>query len=374
MDSMLIIYLKNFLYADNILKENGAMNQENSHFILVVDDDPYVLESVSNLLQECGYNVISCRNGEEALPRILRSKIDLVLTDIKMPGMSGIDLLARIHDINPKMPVILMTGYAELDIAISAIKKGAFDFVTKPYNPDYIIHTIEKAKKYAELLELEEDYKHRLEETVRKQTQQIFYLSREVIKRLTAVAEFRDTVTGSHISRMGLYANKIAEFMNMSIDFVDAITYASSLHDIGKIGIPDNVLLKEGPFTVEEFEIMKSHTTMGHNILVGSTHPVLKLAASVALNHHERWDGTGYPRKLKGDDIPIEGRIVIICDQYDALMSHRPYKKALGHDEVFSIITKGDGRTMPHHFDPDVMEAFIQLAPTFREIFESHPD
>ncbi|RJQ46950.1 MAG: response regulator [Nitrospiraceae bacterium] len=350
------------------------MRLEDSNSILVVDDDPYVLEAVSNLLREYGFEVIACKSGEEAISRLLGSNVSLVLTDIKMPGISGIELLAKIHDIKPQMPVILMTGYAELEMAINAVKKGAFDFVTKPYNPEYILHTIEKAKRYTELLRLEEDYKHRLEETVRKQTQQIFTLSREVIKRLTAVAEFRDTCGGAHVSRMGLYANKIAEFLNMPIEFVDAITYAASLHDIGKIGIPDKVLLKPGAFTPEEFEIMKAHTTIGHHILQGSSHHVLQMAASVALSHHERWDGTGYPRKLKGKDIPIEGRVVIICDQYDALMSKRPYKPALWHEEVVRIITEGDGRTLPGHFDSRVLNAFNQLAPTFKDIFEYHPD
>ncbi|MBI5740066.1 MAG: response regulator [Nitrospirae bacterium] len=347
---------------------------EDRNQILVVDDDPYVLESVSNLLHEYGYHVIACKTGEEAVSRFIRAKFYLVLTDIKMPGMSGIDLLAKIHDINPRVPVILMTGYAELDMAINAVKKGAFDFVTKPFDPDYILHTIGKAKRYSELLDLEEDYKHKLEETVRKQTQQIFYLSREVIRRLTAVAEFRDTCAGAHVSRMGLYANKIAEFLNMTIEFTDAITYAASLHDIGKIGIPDSILLKPAAFTPEEFETMKAHTTIGHNILEGSSHPVLQMAASVALNHHERWDGTGYPHGLKGEEIPLEGRIAIVCDQYDALMGKRPYKPALSHEEVFHIITEGDGRTLPAHFDPQVLDAFIKLAPTFKEIFESYQD
>jgi putative two-component system response regulator len=349
------------------------MNSDTQN-ILVVDDDQYVLESISALLRECGYSVISCNSGERAIKQFLENKIELVLSDIRMPGVSGIELLDRIRSIDSRMPVILMTGYAELNVAIDAIKRGAFDFVTKPYNPNYIIHTIEKAVKHARLLRLEEEYKHRLEETVKQQTQEIINLSREVIKRLTAVAEFRDTETGAHISRIGLYANKIAEFLSSDIEFMDAITYASSLHDIGKIAISDDILLKPGCLTEEEFSIMKSHTLVGHDILEGSIHSTLKMAAMIALTHHERWDGSGYPRGLSGEDIPIEGRIVIICDQYDALMSKRPYKPPLSHSEVFKVITEGDGRTMPGHFDPQIMKAFIKNAAEFEEIFNSHQD
>jgi len=349
--------------------------------ILVVDDDPYVLESISTLLRAFGFTISTSDSANSAMQAIQRDPIDVVLTDIKMPGMTGVDLLGMIHKYDPQIPVILMTAYAELDVAVDAIKKGAFDFITKPYNADYLIHTIEKAVKYADLIRMERDYKKTLEETVRKRTQELSdallmvkSMSRELISRLTVVAEYRDTTTGLHISRIGLYSNKIAENLSFPPDLVERLTFASSMHDLGKIGIPDNILLKAGPLTKDEFEFMKTHTTMGEKILAGSDYPDIQLAASVALNHHERYDGGGYPRGLKGTDIPVEGRIVMLADQYDALRSDRPYKKGFTHQETYEIITRGDDRTMPSHFDPAVLASFVKLAPLFEEIYETHRD
>ena len=373
------------LYIYNL--KNILMDNHKSK-ILIVDDEPRNRLLLNNMCENMGYKTFQATNGEEAIDYAVDNSPDLIIMDVIMPKMNGFDSTEKIKadDRTKQIPVIIVTALGSREDLLTGISKGADDFLTKPYDFEELAMRIKnnlKIKKYNDLLKENNDI---LEEKVQQRTQELqkalFELNLahdstkaaylETIYRLTLATEFKDQATGSHIKRISLYTRKIAETLSMNTEFIENIFHASPMHDIGKVGIPDSILLKPGALNAEEWEIMKTHTTIGAKILEGSESTFLKMGQEIARNHHETWDGSGYPNGLSKTQIPISARITIIADQYDALRSTRPYKKPFTHDEAFKIITEGDGRTSPDHFDPDIIKAFIQINRDFGEIFESY--
>lgn len=342
--------------------------------ILSVDDEVSVRQVITEFLKNKGYFSRSAANARSALLELRRRPYDLIIIDILMPGEDGIWLLKRVRREFPDLAAIMLTAVGTIQMAIDCLKAGAYDYLIKPINFEELELSIERALEKRQLELKVKEYQAHLEEMVDERTAQLRKAHQllkksqlEIIHRLSMAAEFKDIETGAHIKRVSEYSAAIAKNLGMSPHEVELILYASPMHDIGKIGIPDHILLKKGKLTPKEWEIMKKHTIIGAQILSNSDFELLEVAKVIALTHHERYDGKGYPQGLKGEDIPIEGRIVSLADAFDALTSKRPYKPAFSIEKSISIIKEERGK----QFDPNIVDTFLAIKEEILSIREN---
>lgn len=329
--------------------------------ILIVDDESQVRGVIGAIVRMEGYRHFMAENAETALEMLTVQHVDLLISDIKMTGMTGMDLLRIVLKRYPDLAVIMVTGIDDRETAIETLHMGAYGYVTKPFQANEIIINIANALRRRQLEIENRRHREELEVLVEERTRELFKSREESIHILSKAAEFRDNETAKHTIRMGHFSEQLARLSGLPDAQCRNIKYAAPLHDVGKIGISDTILLKPGKLTAEEFEAIKAHCEIGYRILSESTSDVLILGAEIALNHHEKFDGKGYPRGLSGETIPITGRIAAICDVFDALTSERVYKKAIPPDEALAIMTEGRGS----HFDPRLFDHFIEHFSTF---------
>jgi putative two-component system response regulator len=334
--------------------------------ILVVDDQPQNNELLEAQLVPQGYEIIKAASGKEALEKLAGNHIDLILLDVMMPGMDGFEVTRSVRkdDKNRLLPIILVTALRETEDRVKGIEAGCDDFLSKPVDKTELFARVQSLLKVKDYNDLKSQYQKELESEVAKRTgelkqafEAIKTASLDTIYRLSMASEYKDEVTGTHVKRMSHYSAAVARRIGLDKTTVETILYAAPMHDLGKIGIPDVILVKPARLDPAEWAIMKLHTVIGARILKGSDAEFIKLGETIAQTHHEKWDGSGYPNGLKGKEIPIAGRITAIADVFDALVSKRPYKEPFPVSKALLIIKQGRGT----HFDPDVVDAFFAV-------------
>ncbi len=336
--------------------------------IMVVDDEILNRKLIEAMLKPQGYQVAVAVDGEDCLAKVEADPPDLILMDIMMPNMNGFEVVTRLKSREhlALIPIVMVTALQDVNDRVKALEVGADDFLTKPVDRMELrarVRSLLKVKAYNDHMV---NYRQELEREVVKQTlalktahDRLREASLETIFRLARAAEYKDEDTGNHIISMSRISALLAERMGLNSEVVERILYASPMHDIGKIGIPDRILLKNSALSDEEWSKMRLHTVFGSQILEGSSIGFLQLGEVIARTHHEKWDGSGYPAALTGAAIPLAGRIVAVADVFDALMSKRPYKPALSVEQTVAIIKAGAGS----HFDPKVVEVFMENLP-----------
>lgn len=358
--------------------------------ILFVDDERRVLDGLRRVLREFrnSWEMAFAESVDEALARTESVEFDAIVSDIDMPSKSGFDLLRclRSDPATRDIPVIILTGRAEDDSKRRALDLGASDLLCKPVDREELIARLRSALRLKEYQDALKQHSQELESKVRERTSELEVLHRDVIQRLAKAGEYRDEQTGDHVARVANFSRVLAEALHLDIDVVERIFVTSSLHDLGKIGIPDSILRKPDKLTPKEWETMREHCSIGSAILLEEPKgmaelfgfpdierelrsirmhdPIREMASTIALSHHERWDGSGYPKGLKGEEIPLPGQIVALADVYDAVRSIRPYKKAFSVEETLDVIRSKSGS----HFSPGVLAAFESSREEFEKV------
>jgi putative two-component system response regulator len=362
------------------------MNASPRATVLLVDDTPQNLALMTELLQN-DYDLMVANNGVRALHLAQEVRQpDIVLLDIMMPGLDGYEVLRRLKA-DPRtheIPVMFLTARAEVEDETRGLQLGAVDYITKPINPSILLARVRTQLMVKASADFLRDKAAFLESQVARRTREIETIQDVTVLAMSSMAETRDNETGNHILRTQRYVRRLAEVLRphprftgqLGDGYIQLLFKSAPLHDIGKVGVPDHILLKPGRLTPEEFERMKSHTTIGYESIVraekalGTEVEFLRVAKEIALCHHEKWNGSGYPRGLSGDDIPLSARLMAVADVYDALINKRVYKPSMTHESALDIMREGRGI----HFDPDVFDAFISIEHDFRSIAGSYTD
>ena len=360
--------------------------------IMIVDDTPQNLKLLEGMLREQGHRVFSFPRGDLALKAAAKNTPDLILLDVNMPGMNGYQVCERLrgNETLREVPVIFISALNELIDKVRAFEVGGVDYVAKPFQLAEVHARVETQLELRSAREALRRQNEILEEKVRERTKELADTQDVMIYSLAALAEYRDNETGGHIMRTQRYVRTLATRLASHPRFhqhldgamIDLLFKSTPLHDIGKVAIPDHILLKPGRLTVDEFEKMKKHAIYGRDAITKAEErlgrkegsPFFRIAREITVSHHEKWNGSGYPYGLEGEEIPLSGRLMAIFDVYDALVAKRVYKPPFPHEEAVEIITQGDGRVQPEHFDPDIVKAFAETHETFRQIALAHAD
>jgi len=366
------------------------VNPQKQPRILIVDDEEKNFRLVTAILKNLSCVFDTALNGRDAILKTIEFRPDLIFLDIMMPEMDGYAVCKILKDnIDTRhIPILVMTALDDRASKLKALEAGANDFLTKPIDSTEVMIRTRNLLRIKEFEDFLKDHAARLAAETEKKTAELNTTLQDLVKsqrrlktsyldtifRLTIVAEYKDEATVQHVKRVGLCCSHIAKQLGWSDEQVETIKYASPMHDIGKIGIPADILLKPAALTREELALVKTHTIIGGKILQGSRSGFLQMAEKIALSHHERWDGSGYPAGLKGEEIPLEGRIVAFADQYDALRSMRPYKPPFDYVMAYRIMVEGNERMGPQHFDPQILAVFKDSHKAFEKIYEHYKD